>query len=62
MLLRQSTLHTLEAYARVFAAQYAEPIELDELIDRMLQEFMATDRAFQKHRHAPAMEPAHHDG
>lgn len=54
MSLRQSTLHTLEAYARVFAAQYAEPIEFDELIDRMLAEFMATDRTFQKHRQAPA--------
>lgn len=62
MALRQSTLHTLESYARVFAEQYAEPIELDELIDRMLQEFMATDRAFQKHRQARATEPAHHDG
>ncbi len=53
-MLRQSTLHTLDAYARVFAAQYAEPIELDELIDRMLEEFMATDRNFQKQRQALA--------
>jgi len=44
----------LELYARLYAEEHGHEIELPELVQAMVEQFLASDRAFGRHRRGRA--------